>query len=572
VEQENPENQPTPEHCTGSHARNGITACILFIGFLGLYHLNGGYLPGRDATGNVYLPVSVLRQGNLSFTPDEMPFMFSWELESDAGRQVVSFHSWDQKARDGRTFGELRDAGKLRVLEGGYFLIESVDPESRGYTNTFGPGAGLTALPFSAAWSMWTGRVADDPVTIWYGGKFVASFCVALSVVAVFGTLLPLIGRRPALLIAVAYGAGTCVWSLSSQTLWQSTPALMFLALAAFCLVRVRLNAWWAAACGLFAACAVICRPTEAVMVVAIGAYLAIVAWQQWRDRSRPRPLAKAALPLLLYVLAGLPLAVWLGYYNWHYLGSPLAFGQAEAGKHLAELKTGTPNPWQGSLPVGFCGLMASPSRGMAVYSPILLLAFWGAVRLWRQPGLSALRPVSITAAVLLLISSCWYDWYGGWSFGYRLVVDLVPLWAICGAGVVGVIQKSKPLLALFAVLLVWSVGVQVIGAYAYNGVQWNCRPAYLIASANEGKPRLTLDADVAKHAARQQGAKIKVVYLDVDRKANRHRLWSLRDNQLLYYVTHFAEARQMKKRIVSRSLQPAVIFRHPQPAAPADR
>ena len=432
--------------------------------------------------------------------------------------------------------------------------------------NQYGPGAGLTALPLFAVMSLFTGDLGSHPALLWYGGKFVAALCVAASVAVVFLALVELVGRTAALVIASAYGAGTCVWSVASQTLWQSGPNILFLALAAYCLLRIERSAWWAAGCGAAIGWAVICRPTSALVAMAIGVYLAAVALKRWRESAQraagftPAPIQRGDKPwasFWAYVLAGLPFAVALGAYNAYYLGAPWRFGQTEAAKRLAEEQLGTANAWAGSLFEGFYGLLVSPSRGMLVYSPILVFAVWGMVRLWRQPRLQRLRPLSVGVVLLLLVQAKWFNWHGGWSFGYRLMVDATPLLALCAAAIAVTVWQRKVLLGVFGVALAWSLAVQVIGAYAYDVVGWNCRQALRVQRPDGGPARLVFDPRLAAHLASQEKATVEKVTLDVDRRANHRRLWSIRDSQLLYYVGHFTQSRRIKQQLISAALKP---------------
>jgi hypothetical protein len=559
-----------------------LAAAGVFIGFLVLYHLNGDFLIGRDPMATVYLPISLLHDGNLAFTPEEMPHMFSWTYRDEQGDRPVRFESWDQKAvnlftwsQDQTTPGllrlgsvakelspqltarDLRAAERLVPRQPDYYLVPSVDPERRGYVNTFGPGAGLTALPLVAIESLLVDDLAHNKTALWYGAKFVASFCVAVSAALVYLIALDFVGAWTALLIAFAYGAGTCVWSTSSQTLWQSGPDVMYLSLAVWCLVRIERNDWWAAPCALAAACGVICRPTSALVVIAIGLYLAAVAWRRWTTGDkRPQPWI-AVRPLILYVLAGLPLAIWLAYHNWYYLGSPLQFGQMVAGAPLAEQKVGTPDMWHASWFEGFYGLLLSPSRGMLVYSPVLGFAIWGAVLAWREARFAVLRPLGLAAAMILCLSAKWYDWAGGWSFGYRLMVDAMPLLALCGIAVADRVSRSQGLKALLAVTLLWSVGVQAVGAYAYDVTGWNNRKAYAVKLPDQTRSILVNDEATAKQLAAKHHATAQPVYLNIDLKQYHRRLWSVRDSQLVYYLTHFAESRQNKRQAIKEFLRP---------------
>ncbi len=243
-----------------------------------VYHINGDFLVGNDAKPNVYLPAQILQNASLSFTPEQQPFMFVWQLETPKGPGVMRFPDWDsQYPQIGPVaMSQLRDAGKLSMLRPIYYLTPSSVQPGR-YVNTFGPGAGLTALPLFTALHLATGDLMNSPKALWYGGKFVASALVAGSAVCVFLTAAVFTTRWRALVIAGAYGLGTCVWSVSSQTLWQHGPNEFFLALGTLFLVHMSKGRKFAAFCALAYAAAVVCRPTSALVVIAVGLYLAAV-------------------------------------------------------------------------------------------------------------------------------------------------------------------------------------------------------------------------------------------------------------------------------------------------------
>ncbi len=48
----------------------------------------------------------------------------------------------------------------------------------------------------------------------------------------------------------------------------------------------------------------------------------------------------------------------------------------------------------------------------------------------------------------------------------------------------------------------------------------------------------------------------VQIVRLDVDRKCNRRRLWSIGDSQLVYYATHLSESRQAKQQLMRACLR----------------
>jgi hypothetical protein len=167
---------------------------------------------------------------------------------------------------------------------------------------------------------------------------------------------------------------------------------------------------------------------------------------------------------------------------------------------------------WQTPLWVGFAGLFVSPGRGLLVHSPILVLGLIGAVRVWRKGGDWFFRAISVGLLGILLPACKWFDWWGGWAFGYRPIVDSAPLLAILAIPVLsGALVAWKK--AVLALLLVWSVYVQVLGAFAYDVTGWNARDSQ-----------------------------------DIDLPQFRARLWSFTDTPILYYSRRFSASRANKR------------------------
>ncbi len=597
--------------------RSGVALALLG-GMLGLYHVNGDFLPGNDATANLYLSLNLLQGRGLSFRPEAMPQMFIWQVELPAGEcaqaaphsispRTVRIHAWDRPI-DSRTlewlqrvhtrswqgsptWQQLHQQGWLRLVGPEYYLVPSQNPEQRGYVNQYGPGAGLTALPMFALLNLWIGNLEQSPAALWYGGKFLASLCVALSVSFVYLTLCRLTNPIGALMIAILYGTGTCVWSMSSQTLWQSGPNILFLSLAVYCLAQGEKarsgerHGLWMVGAGLSAAWAVVCRPTSALLVLAVGGFLlGRVGWAWWKDRFQGASrmgesdetvsleqgemagtnrrqtgdgrIGFALRGLVAFVLGGLPVAVFLGAYNTYYLGAPWRFGQVEVGRRLAQDQLGTPEAWSGNFLEGLYGQVISPARGLLVYSPILVFSFWGMGLAWRHRRYRLLQPLGMAVILLLLVQSKWFNWHGGWSFGYRLMVDAMPLAAVCSAPTVRLVRRYWGLAILAGVLAFWSVGIQILGAFAYDVVGWNCREG-VVVRLPDGRAVPVHDRQEAIQLVQQTGGAVQKVLMDVDRRPWKARLWSIQDNPIGYYLTHWHQSRQRKHQLMEFVLQP---------------
>lgn len=497
----------------------------MFALLLCLYHGDGEFQVSSDAIANIYLPVSVLNEGNLSFSPKEFPFMF-WHDDSVLKKN-----------------GKLERLLKTQAVYPGqgifplYYLSKTRYPGI--CVNSYGIGAGLTALPVFALIKTIDPAYASDPELLWQTGKLVACLCVAGSVVLLFLTACYFLEWRAAVLIALAYGLGTCVWSDASQTLWQQSPNVLFLALGAWALVRSEhtrsfSTAWCGAALGL----AVLSRPTSAFAVIAVAGYLAV---------TRRRELLK-------FVLGGLPLAaVWLGY-NYHYFGNPIFLGQAgTSGKLLALAGTGSSDLWQTPLWEGIRGVLFSPARGVFIYSPFLLFAFPATFLLFRDSRYRVLVPFFLAALAMIAITFKWYSWYGGWTYGYRLVVDAMPLLTLMLIPGMEYISEKKWISVIFAATLIWSIGVQALGAFSYDLSGWNNRPFYEVRIGNKHM-RTPVDYANKTHLIDRLRQKygtditVRIVSGNIDFKENKYRLMSLLDNPISYYLSHFQEARLRRK------------------------
>jgi hypothetical protein len=511
-------------------------AVLLFAVLLLAYLSNGFILPGNDAVPNVRLPVQILERGSVFFSPERDPKMFEFVLKApDGGKQYVRFPSWNASYQ-GKPVRELYESGQLALSSPKYYLTPTVRKDS--YASTFGLGAGLTALPVFAVAKLFASPLSARLSLLWHLGKLVAAALVAGSALFLFAAAAAHVSRGAAFLLAAAYGLGTCVWSTSSQALWQHGPCEFFLAMGAFYLLRKERRHADALA-GLALGLAVFCRPTVALVV------LSVLLWFAWSDRRR----------LLRFVLGGLPVAIVALVYAQVTFGNPFTFGQLANGE-IAQSKTGNPSLWQTPLTLGAAGLLASPGRGLLVYSPIALFALWGLGRAFRDSAWRDLRPLALGAVALFVLSAKWFDWWGGWCFGYRPIVDIAILLAFLALPIVERVRRGRWLKTGFAVLLAWSVGVQVIGAFAYDVGGWNSGVVYDVSLPGT-QERVTFadKQDAIRHARDRGSSGIVQRNRDVDKPENRHRLWSLTDSPIPYYLGNFASARQQRRVFVENFL-----------------
>lgn len=480
---------------------------------LAVYFANGPFLINNDALPNLYLSPRIIERGKFLFEPADVPFMFRWTVETDQGSRPLAIHAWT-KELDG-----LRTEGVLRLAGAEHFLRPTSVPDA--YVGTYGIGAGLTALPIYAL-ARAAGMDLEDPLAVCWLGKFAASLCVAVAGGLIFLTARRFAHRPAALAGALGFGLGTSVWALASQTLVQHGPAIMYLSLAAWLLFRPNPRGWQAAAGGAALGLAFLCRPTNALAVPLLA------------PCRRPRLL----VPYAIGAAPAVALQVWL---NIWLLGSPTLFPQTA---HAAAAIADTPaevGMWSTPFVTGLAGLLVSPSRGVFVYSPLLLLGVGGVGLAVRDRRLWPLLPGGFFCIALVAMNAKWFQWFGGWDYAYRLLLDGMPFWALLLVPTcerLFTVTWGRIVVGAFAA---WSIGVQALGAATFSLDAWNNRTGFIVRAAADADPRVVFDQEQAEALARS-GARVERGPADIGKVQFRSRLWSWSDWQIGYLARHAGE------------------------------
>ncbi len=164
--------------------------------------------------------------------------------------------------------------------------------------------------------------------------------------------------------------------------------------------------------------------------------------WHNWR------PVVSFFIPI---VAAGL-VALW---WNWARYGSILDTGYVAT------------ESFSGDLLAGLYGLTIGPARGFIWYNPVLLLAVPGAPIFWRRHRRIFVFSLLLTALYVVVYAK-WYMWHGGYSWGPRFLVPIVPFVSlVAGAGWDYLVTQRRwawPGLLLAALLTAWSVAIQWLG------------------------------------------------------------------------------------------------------------
>jgi hypothetical protein len=282
------------------------------------------------------------------------------------------------------------------------------------------------------------------------------------------------------LLLASAFWFGSALSSSGGTALWSHDFGVVF-SLAALLALEGALrrhavsNAAWS---GVLSGCAVLVRPQLAPLVLGI----AIVMTLRWR-----RGLAAFVPSLVAVAIAFITLSL-------------LTSGQWIPGYYLPQRLSG------GEFWEALGANLVSPGRGFLLFTPIVLILLL-LLPNWR--GLTsddqALAVLGLSwAAVHLLAISRFPHWWGGWGYGPRLMMDVLPgvflalvvLWPRDPTR-----RRAKVTVAAFLVMAVISIWINTIqGLYNPYTRFWYIEPNI------EAQPSMVWDWSYPQFLASEKG------------------------------------------------------------------
>jgi hypothetical protein len=325
-----------------------------------------------------------------------------------------------------------------------------------------GIGAALLLAPFYAV----ARALGAGPLLVLsapYNQLIAALFC-AVAVVAFWVAVRRIADPTAAWLATLAFGLGSSVLSVLSREPWQHTFVVALQALAMAVVLRGTQppGRGRMGLAGALVGLAVLVRATSFVYAV---------PWWWWLrrgGRTSTWPFCAGLAPGVVATLA----------YNWLVFGSPFLFGQIIIGRYRFASGASRAVSWDPLA--ALAGLLASPGRGLFVYSPVLLWALLVLVGSWvvaRRSACGCFRPtgghLSDTAAVLppallavtinILSAATWKEWAGGYTYGPRYLADTLPFWGLVVAAAAVRLRERNIGWRRVALVLVWPLlGVSV--------------------------------------------------------------------------------------------------------------
>ena len=256
--------------------------------------------------------------------------------------------------------------------------------------------------------------------------RFAAAIVAAGLCVTLFLIARVWLSPGPSLLLSLVFAFGTQIFSSISRPYWSHGWATLLLAGGLWLLVSPR----WRDKAGTYVAISTLlcwayfCRPSMSLSILGVTLFLLATR------RSFVTPFVATGM-----IWAGVFLLYsWTTFGTWlppYFLSSHLESGRLAGGLLVS------------SYPKGVVGTLISPGRGLFVYVPIFALILWVTVRRWKWiPDI----PLAMTALGVCLahwqLVSFFRNWWGGQSFGPRLMSDIVPWFFILA--VLGVVAVEK--------------------------------------------------------------------------------------------------------------------------------
>jgi len=285
---------------------------------------------------------------------------------------------------------------------------------------------------------------------------FIASLITALTAVFLYKILL-LQNIRFSLISIFIYAFCTSTWSTASRALWQHGPSMLLLTLSLYLILIADKKGWIIQFAAIPLFFSYIVRPTNSISIIILSLFVFFhyrryfIYFIFWA--------LSIALPFIIYNKSVYG-SLFSTYYN---PGRILSFS---------------------SFPEALMGNLISPSRGLFIFSPVLLFAIAGILIKYKQQNFKKLD-LSLLLIILLhwIVISGYPQWWGGYSFGPRFFSDMIPFFIYFLSPVPGELIKQKGfrrsgLIVIGFGLLAFSFFVHFRGANCRDTALWNAYPA----------------------------------------------------------------------------------------------
>jgi hypothetical protein len=331
------------------------------------------------------------------------------------------------------------------IVNHGQLNIPSSDstlqgPDGRSYSK-YGFGLPLYFVPFVAAGKALSGvtRLPAQQLI-----EFLISFGnipFGVFALVLFARLLRFFGitEANAHLLLAGLGLGTLAWRYSVSDFSEAMQMCVLL-LAVYCVIRRSRPAIIAG--GIAFAWLVLVKLIYVVFFPIFAIYLLT---RPGELRNRIRILALFTLPFIL-------ICCFIGWLNADRFGNPLQSGYGHEAEEF----------FPGQMWLTVPKLLGSLDKGIFIFCPVLILGIFGWRAFFRKHRAEALL-CAVLIALNLFWASAWHAWQGGWSWGPRLLVPMIPLWLLPGAFLMEKVRGPR-MRMIFSLVTLASIITQIPG------------------------------------------------------------------------------------------------------------
>lgn len=290
--------------------------------------------------------------------------------------------------------------------------------------------------------------------------NLIAAFTVVTAFWLIYGLGRCYLDRFSSLIIALVFTLGSTLMSTMGAALWNMNFLVIFELTALWLMARYetgKTTRAYSFFLGLLLFAAFFTRPTAAIFIGCVLIYLF------WKHRSVFCTAAGTAVVLLLA----------FGLFSWVTYGEILPPYYA-AGSWIDPQNIG----------LALAGILVSPSRGLFVFSAFLLVVLGGVVYYFPKLKRIGLFWVGVIwFGLLLLLVASTRNWWGGYSFGPRLLTDGLPalslltilLWQTMRENAAQSVQYGMALtfvlLGVFSIYIHSYRGLFILESLGWNGI-----------------------------------------------------------------------------------------------------
>ncbi|MFA6272512.1 MAG: hypothetical protein WC693_05435 [Patescibacteria group bacterium] len=335
-----------------------------------------------------------------------------------------------------------------------FVLIETTDGH---FISKYPVLSSILALPFYAIpHFLGIGFTTAIIITL---SKISAAFITAISAILLLFIFRKYLSEKWSVFLTIAYAFGTSSWTVSSQDLWQHGASQLFLILTVYLLLKPKKSDLRFLLIGVVIGLSIAAR----YLNVIFGAVYLIFILYKYRTKI---------FSTLLGVLVPLSLVL---IYQSYYLDNPFQTGyscNAYSNRSFACIEG-----WYSEFWDGFGGLLISPSRGLFIFTPFLIFSLIGMWLIWKRNKKEVrdynllFKFTSIGVLIFVVVMSKWWAWYGGVTYGPRMLADITPLMMLFFIPLLrSELFKRKVVPAIFILLVVFSIINQFTGIIFWDG------------------------------------------------------------------------------------------------------